>query len=417
MSHQPCAIVGIGQTHHKKAPPRRVATAGSSARPRSARSTTPQMTWSDIDAVVVGKAPDLFEGVMKPELYLTDALGAAGKPMFRVHTAGSVGGTTGIVAVAPRRDRAPPAGARGRVREAVRGQRAVRARLRARARRIGAGGAFAPFMRSYMYRTGAPADIGPMVAVKDRQNAMKNPYAHLKLADISLETVKASPMMWDPVRFLESCPSSDGACAVVFTDEAGGERGRGRRAGRRRGSSAPRCAPSRRRSRVATRCARRARSTARPTCTRRPASPTRASRSTAPSSTCRSAGTSRCGSRPTTSPTHGEGWKMVERGDTALDGSFPVNMSGGVLSSNPIGASGLLRFAEAALQVRGMAGEHQVDGAKVALGPGLRRVGAVLLDVGRRQLARPVRRLTRAPSARLRPRGSPVRKGRWRLYS
>ena len=35
-------------------------------------------------------------------------------------------------------------------------------------------------------------------------------------------------------------------------------------------------------------------------------------------------------------------------------------MSGGVLSSNPIGASGLLRFAEAALQVRGQAGEHQV---------------------------------------------------------
>jgi acetyl-CoA C-acetyltransferase len=63
----------------------------------------------------------------------------------------------------------------------------------------------------------------------------------------------------------------------------------------------------------------------------------------------------------------GEGWRMVESGVTALDGAFPVNMSGGVLSSNPIGASGLLRFAEAALQVRGMAGEHQVDGAKVAL--------------------------------------------------
>jgi len=70
-----------------------------------------------------------------------------------------------------------------------------------------------------MYRSGAPADVGPMVAVKDRQNAMKNPYAHLKLADISIESVKASPMMWDPVRYLESCPSSDGACAVIFTDE------------------------------------------------------------------------------------------------------------------------------------------------------------------------------------------------------
>ena len=29
-------------------------------------------------------------------------------------------------------------------------------------------------------------------------------------------------MMWDPLRYLESCPSSDGACAVVLTDEAGG---------------------------------------------------------------------------------------------------------------------------------------------------------------------------------------------------
>ena len=56
------------------------------------------MTWADIDAVVIGKAPDFFEGVMMPELYLADALGAVGKPMFRVHTAGSVGGSTAIVA-------------------------------------------------------------------------------------------------------------------------------------------------------------------------------------------------------------------------------------------------------------------------------------------------------------------------------
>ena len=51
-----------------------------------------------------------------------------------------------------------------------------------------------------------------------------------------------------------------------------------------------------------------------------------------------------------------------------MDGKLPVNCSGGVLSSNPIGASGMLRFAEAALQVRGAAGEHQVDGARTALG-------------------------------------------------
>ena len=64
----------------------------------------------------------------------------------------------------------------------------------------------------------------------------------------------------------------------------------------------------------------------------------------------------------------GEGWKMVESGATAMTGDMPINASGGVLSSNPIGASGMLRFAEAANQVRGLAGEHQVAGARRALG-------------------------------------------------
>ena len=39
-----------------------------------------------------------------------------------------------------------------------------------------------------------------------------------------------------------------------------------------------------------------------------------------------------------------------------------------MLSTNPIGASGMIRFGEAAMQVRGQAGDHQIDGAKVALG-------------------------------------------------
>lgn len=64
----------------------------------------------------------------------------------------------------------------------------------------------------------------------------------------------------------------------------------------------------------------------------------------------------------------GEGWKMVVDGATAYDGDLPVNPSGGVLSSNPIGASGMIRFAEAAMQVRGQAGDHQVDGVRRAFG-------------------------------------------------
>jgi acetyl-CoA C-acetyltransferase len=64
----------------------------------------------------------------------------------------------------------------------------------------------------------------------------------------------------------------------------------------------------------------------------------------------------------------GEGWKMTDSGATEIGGDFPVNMSGGVLSSNPIGASGMIRCLEAASQVRGTAGDYQVDGARVALG-------------------------------------------------
>ena len=58
----------------------------------------------------------------------------------------------------------------------------------------------------------------------------------------------------------------------------------------------------------------------------------------------------------------GEGWKLTEAGETAIGGKLPVNPSGGVLSSNPIGASGLIRFAESAIQVMGKGGDHQVPG-------------------------------------------------------
>ena len=57
----------------------------------------------------------------------------------------------------------------------------------------------------------------------------------------------------------------------------------------------------------------------------------------------------------------GDGWRLTESGATAADGDIPWNPSGGVLSSNPIGASGMIRFGEAAQQVRGMAGGHQVE--------------------------------------------------------
>ncbi|HQI00862.1 MAG TPA: thiolase family protein [Deltaproteobacteria bacterium] len=52
--------------------------------------------------------------------------------------------------------------------------------------------------------------------------------------------------------------------------------------------------------------------------------------------------------------------KLVENKDIMIGGKMPVNPSGGVIGSNPIGATALVRVAEAALQIRGDAGAHQI---------------------------------------------------------
>ncbi len=61
---------------------------------------------------------------------------------------------------------------------------------------------------------------------------------------------------------------------------------------------------------------------------------------------------------------------LIEEGITHMEGKLPVNPSGGALSGNPFFASGLVRLAEAALQVRGDAGSHQVPDVQTALAHG-----------------------------------------------
>ena len=357
-----CAVVGIGQTKLAKCRDD-VSLAGLCREAAERALEDAEMTWRDVEAVVIGTAPDIFEGVMMPELYLADALGAAGKPVMRVHTAGSVGGSTAIVAAHLVRS-----GVHERVLTLAFEKQSEGdtnfAFSAGRSGGVGAGGYFAPHIRAYIERSGAPDYVGPMVAVKDRLNALKNPYAHLHIPDISIEMVLESPFVWDPIHRLESCPTSDGACAMVLTDERGG-----RRAARPPAwvhGTAVRTElgwfPG-----------------------RDPVDP-RAGRECAADVYAQSGITD-----PRTDldlaeiyvpfswyepmwlenlgfAAPGEGWKLTESGATSMEGDIPVNCSGGVLSSNPIGASGMLRFAEAALQVRGLAGEHQVDGARLALG-------------------------------------------------
>jgi acetyl-CoA C-acetyltransferase len=365
-----CAVVGVGQTKHKAA--RRDVSIAGLVREAAARALADaELSWTDIDAVVIGKAPDMFEGVMMPELYLADALGAAGKPMMRVHTAGSVGGSTAVVAAS-----LIQAGIHDRVlvcafekqSESDAGWALSVAQPFQVKLVAGAGGYFAPLIRAYIRRSNAPDHIGMIVAVKDRRNALRNPYAHLHLPDIDLAAVEASPMLWEPLRYLETCPSSDGACAMVFASEQAAARAPGPVAWVH--GTAMRSEPTifAARDQVNPRAGQEcAADVYRQAGIDDPRQDLACAETYVPFSWYEPMWLENLGFCA-----EGEGWKLTESGATALDGDIPWNPSGGVLSTNPIGASGLLRFAEAAQQVRGRAGDYQVgaavDGPRKALG-------------------------------------------------
>ncbi len=361
-----CAVVGVGQTKHdakridvsqfglvREAAERALEDAG--------------MTYADIDAVVIGKAPDMFEGVMMPELMLADALGAAGKPVLRVHTAGSVGGSTAIVAAS-----VVQAGVHDRVLTVSYEKQSEANAMWAlsisnpfqQTMVAGAGGYFAPLIRAYMKRSGAPEDTGIRVALKDRLNALKNPYAHLKIEGVDFDQIANSPMLWDPIRYLETCPSSDGACAMVLGSAAEAKKAPGKPAWVH--ATAMRTEPTMfaGRDQVNPRAGQDCSSFLyKKAGIGDPRKEIDCCEIYVPFSWFEPMWMENLHFAP-----EGEGWKMTYEGATALDGDLPVNMSGGVLSSNPIGASGMLRFAEIANQIRGQAGEHQIDGVKKGLG-------------------------------------------------
>jgi acetyl-CoA acetyltransferase len=62
----------------------------------------------------------------------------------------------------------------------------------------------------------------------------------------------------------------------------------------------------------------------------------------------------------------GEGGPFVESGATTLGGKIPVNLSGGLLAKgHPLGATAVAQIGEGVRQLRGEAGDMQVEGTKV----------------------------------------------------
>lgn len=365
---QLAAVIGTGQTRYKT---RRgdVSIAGLLREAAVNALEDAGLGFEDIDAVVIGKAPDMFEGIVMPECYLADALGANGKPMLRVHTAGSVGGSTALVAASH-----VQSGTFRRVLTVTFEKQSESNAMWALSTpqpfavhlNAGAGGYFAPIIREYMRRSGAPWDVGIKVAVKDRLHGARNPLAHLQKPDITMQEVEESMMLWDPIRLLEACPSSDGACAMVIAAEDAVDSSPRPPAWIRGGAMRSEPTMYAGREEVNPQAGRDcAADVYAQAGIRDPRRELDCAEIYVPFSWYEPMWLENLGFAE-----EGQGWRLTMEGATSLDegGDIPWNPSGGVLSSNPIGASGMIRFAEAARQVRGDAGAHQVEGAKLAMG-------------------------------------------------
>lgn len=359
-------IVGVGQTHHSR---RRtdVSQAGLVREAVDRALLDAKLTIDDIDSIVVATGPVLFAAVNQPEKWVADAIGASLKPLVRVTSGGGTGlagALAGYYQVA--------GGFADRV-LVVAYDKLSEGALQysistlydpfwGREFAVGIMGFSAAYWRARMDVLGHTEEAAAMVAVKNRRNAIRNPYAHVKKEVTLDEVMKSKPLAW-PIKLLDVPPISDGAAAVVLSSEKMAAKSTDRPAWIRgmgyfcEADNAPQ------RSMLVSEplaiAARRIYRAAGITNPRRQFDVVEVQEPY----TCFEL--SYYESLGLCSP--GEAAEFIASGATQMDGDIPVNPSGGCAGANPIGAAGLIRLIEAASQVMGKAGEMQIPGAKLAL--------------------------------------------------
>ena len=217
--------------------------------------------------------------------------------------------------------------------------------------------------RCYMQKYGIKEEQAAKVAVKNRKNAVKNPYAQVR-EEISVDDIFASNALSTPLKELDCPPDiTDGCCAVLLASEKKAKQltdipvwieGLGYYAdshhlGFRNLADLDTCYAA----------AKRAYEMAGITNPRKEISIAEVSDVTSFHELMLYEALGFC------SP--GDGGKLIDAGVTELSGELPVNPSGGVLSGNPYMARGLIRLAEAYLQLSGKAEGRQVANCSTAV--------------------------------------------------
>jgi acetyl-CoA C-acetyltransferase len=360
------AIVGTGQTAHAR---RRldVSQAGLAREAAVEALADAGLTMDDIDSVVVASGPAMFGAVNQPEKWLVDALGARYKPLVRITS----GGGTGLAGALQAMNQIK-AGVARRV-LVVAYDKTSEGPLQAmistlydpfwgREFAVGIMGFSAAYWRVRMDELGHTEEAAARVAVKNRKNAMLNPKAHVK-KEVTVEEVLASkPLCW-PIKILDVPPISDGACAVILAAEGDAETITATPAWIRGMSYYSEADNGPNRSMIQSEplktAAARVYRNAGVTNPRRQFDVAELQEPYTCFELSYYEGLGLC--------PDGKAADLITSGATEMTGDIPVNPSGGCMGANPIGATALIRLAEAAMQVTGKAGAHQIPNAELAL--------------------------------------------------
>jgi acetyl-CoA C-acetyltransferase len=210
-------------------------------------------------------------------------------------------------------------------------------------------------MRAYLDRYHITEEQCAKVVVKNRKNALGNPYAHVKKR-VSLEDVMNSKRIMDPLKEMECAPKSEGIIAMLLASEEKARRLTDKPVWLRGFSSSMDTFNLGDRDLLdgqLKNAAKRAYEMAGITNPRKEIDVAEITEPYAFQELLWYEGLGFCD--------RGEGGKLMDSGATQVDGDIPVNPSGGVLTMNPYVSRGLYRLAEVFLQVRGQAGEKQLD--------------------------------------------------------
>ena len=377
MSNPRVGIIGIGQSAFK-------ARRDDASYPDLVREavilalTDAGLELDDIEAVVYSLSPDAMVGIGNAERLGIDAVGARNKRFLRINT----GGATGISSVAAAYyhiaagacDVIMTAGA-DKVGECGDSQTVLNKiwdPTYERSLPLGTITMLAMSGIRYADKYGMSQEDMAAVVVKNRSHAARNPNAHLR-KETTIDEVMASRMISWPIKLYDCCPQSSGGGAMVLASEKyirdrkldavwitgvghctetyylGDRMGRGFTADH---ADAYALGQAFQRSYTMAGIT-------------DPVKQVHVAELYSPFSNTEFHAIESAGLAGL-----GQSVAGVGEGRFSIGGDIPVNPSGGVLCTNAIAVTAMIRVAEVALQVRGTAGGHQVKGARVGIASG-----------------------------------------------